>query len=55
MCGIFGTLNYQLPVNEQVIFEGLAHRGPDEQAFETIDQLVMYHTRLAIQDLSPGG
>ncbi|WP_316753558.1 asparagine synthase (glutamine-hydrolyzing) [Pedobacter gandavensis] len=55
MCGIFGTLNYPFPINEQLIFDGLAHRGPDEQGSQSVDQLVLYHTRLAIQDLSLTG
>lgn len=55
MCGIFGTLNYPFPIDKQVIFDGLAHRGPDEQGYKSFGRLVLYHTRLAIQDLSPMG
>lgn len=55
MCGIFGTINYELPVNQQQIFQGLWHRGPDEQEEQSIDNLRLYHTRLAIQDLSSTG
>ncbi|NQX43084.1 asparagine synthase (glutamine-hydrolysing) [Pedobacter steynii] len=55
MCGIFGTINYEIPVDQQKIFQGLWHRGPDEQDRQSIDNLHLYHTRLAIQDLSPMG
>lgn len=55
MCGIFGTINYEIPVDQQEIFQGLWHRGPDEQDRQSIDNLHLYHTRLAIQDLSPSG
>lgn len=55
MCGIFGTINYEIPVDQQEIFQGLWHRGPDEQDRQSIDNLQLYHTRLAIQDLSPSG
>lgn len=55
MCGIFGTINYEIPVDQQEIFQGLWHRGPDEQDRQSIDNLHLYHTRLAIQDLSASG
>jgi asparagine synthase (glutamine-hydrolysing) len=55
MCGIFGTINYEIPVDQQKIFQGLWHRGPDERDRQSIDNLHLYHTRLAIQDLSPMG
>lgn len=55
MCGIFGTLNYDTPVDPQQIFQALWHRGPDEQDMQSIDNLSLYHTRLAIQDLSSSG
>lgn len=54
MCGIFGTLNHQTR-DCKVILSGLYHRGPDEQNKLEIDNLQMFHTRLAIQDLSPMG
>lgn len=56
MCGIFGTVNYDIPRDQQEqIFKGLWHRGPDDQDTEQIDNLVLYHTRLAIQDLASSG
>lgn len=55
MCGIFGTLNYYLPLDQQQIFKGLQHRGPDDQDVEIIDNLTLYHTRLSIQDLTALG
>ena len=54
MCGIFGSINYKIPLDRQ-IFEGLWHRGPDEQNKKKVDNLTLYHTRLAIQDLSVSG
>lgn len=55
MCGIFGTINYEIPVDQQEIFQGLWHRGPDEQGLQSIDNLHLYHTRLAIQGPGPLG
>ncbi|PRY48308.1 asparagine synthase (glutamine-hydrolysing) [Arcticibacter pallidicorallinus] len=54
MCGIFGTLNHQT-TDSDLILSGLYHRGPDEQNTLEIDNLQLFHTRLAIQDLSPMG
>lgn len=55
MCGIFGTLNYDTSRNYNDIFKGLIHRGPNEQDHLNVDNLELYHTRLAIQDLTPTG
>ncbi|WP_129714885.1 asparagine synthase (glutamine-hydrolyzing) [Pedobacter sp. SYP-B3415] len=55
MCGIFGTLNHQGELDASVVFDGLRHRGPDQQDSLIIDTLKLYHTRLAIQDLSSTG
>jgi asparagine synthase (glutamine-hydrolysing) len=52
MCGIFGTINYEYPIDKGKIFSGLLHRGPDEQEYYSSDNVNLYHTRLAIQDLS---
>jgi asparagine synthase (glutamine-hydrolysing) len=54
MCGIFGTINYKSPLDSK-IFDGLWHRGPDEQHLRKVNNLTLYHTRLAIQDLSVSG
>lgn len=54
MCGIFGTLNHRTQDCDLILRE-LYHRGPDEQNKLEIDNLQMFHTRLAIQDLSPTG
>jgi len=54
MCGIFGTINYTVQDKEAVL-RSLAHRGPDEQQFLSVGPVEWYHTRLAIQDLSPAG
>ncbi|SHG02568.1 asparagine synthase (glutamine-hydrolyzing) [Pedobacter caeni] len=55
MCGIFGTLNYEYAVSEEQVFAGLLHRGPDEQGCFNSRSVNLYHTRLAIQDLSTSG
>jgi asparagine synthase (glutamine-hydrolysing) len=55
MCGIFGTLNIGITDQAQTIFKGLSHRGPDEKGFTIKDNVELYHTRLAIQDLSITG
>lgn len=54
MCGIFGTINYPV-ADKQGVLRSLAHRGPDEQNFLEAGPVTWYHTRLAIQDLSPSG
>ncbi|EOR93840.1 Asparagine synthetase [Arcticibacter svalbardensis MN12-7] len=55
MCGIFGSLNIGIADQADEVFKGLFHRGPDEQGFVIKDNLELYHTRLAIQDLSKSG
>ena len=55
MCGIFGTINYKASDRTAVVFDGLYHRGPDDQQFLQVDNVELFHTRLAIQDLSPRG
>lgn len=55
MCGIFGTLNQNTALMLNDIFQGLIHRGPDEQDSVSMDNVELYHTRLAIQDLSASG
>ena len=54
MCGIFGTVNWphDSPAHLRV---SLFHRGPDEQREWRKDNVYLFHARLAIQDLSPGG
>jgi asparagine synthase (glutamine-hydrolysing) len=55
MCGIFGTINNECSINKSTIFNGLFHRGPDEQGYYSSKNVNLYHTRLAIQDLSITG
>lgn len=55
MCGIFGTLNDEYAIRKEQIFEGLLHRGPDEQGCFSLYNVQLYHTRLAIQDLTVSG
>ncbi|WP_316791792.1 asparagine synthase (glutamine-hydrolyzing) [Pedobacter frigoris] len=55
MCGIFGAINYNVTLPDERIFEGLWHRGPDQQGQINISNVKLYHTRLAIQDLSISG
>lgn len=55
MCGIFGTINFSVEEQSDLIFKGLAHRGPNEQGFVSKDNINLLHTRLAIQDLNITG
>ncbi|WP_316820080.1 asparagine synthase (glutamine-hydrolyzing) [Pedobacter gandavensis] len=55
MCGIFGTLNFNSREHDDHIYRDLFHRGPDEQRHLQHDNLELYHTRLAIQDLTEQG
>ena len=51
MCGILGTINFEsLP--HKVYHSFMLHRGPDAQQHSKIDNVDLYHFRLAIQDLS---
>lgn len=54
MCGIFGSVNYKIP-RETEVFNGLLHRGPDQQQHRRVNNVTLFHTRLAIQDLSVAG
>lgn len=54
MCGIFGTINFRVQ-DKQAVLKALRHRGPDEQNIVQAGPVEWYHTRLAIQDLSPAG
>ena len=51
MCGIYGSINNFKPdFNE--LKKLLNHRGPDGCGDYTYDNIYLYHSRLAIQDLS---
>jgi len=52
MCGIAGSINFELDTN--CIDKYLKHRGPDAQSQSKIDNLQLYHLRLAIQDIKSG-
>jgi asparagine synthase (glutamine-hydrolysing) len=55
MCGIFGSVNFAATDKAKQIFDGLYHRGPDDQNFLKFGNVELYHTRLSIQDLTLGG
>lgn len=55
MCGVFGTINQGYLLSDDQVFQGLWHRGPDQQGVLKNGQVNLYHTRLAIQDLSVQG
>ncbi len=55
MCGIFGTINLSVSNRASEVFCSLFHRGPDDRGFYQKDNIELYHTRLAIQDLSEMG
>jgi asparagine synthase (glutamine-hydrolysing) len=54
MCGIFGTIHYPIE-DKAAVLKALAHRGPGEQNVLEVGPVTWFHTRLAIQDLSPSG
>lgn len=54
MCGIFGTLKRPIE-NPSLILDDLRHRGPDTHGVLAVEPLTLLHTRLAIQELGPGG
>ncbi len=53
MCGIAGSINHPLPIHSVQAL--LSHRGPDDQGFWQQDNVVLVHTRLAIQELTAAG
>lgn len=54
MCGILGTINFKtIAYDDYKHF--MFHRGPDAQLNLSVDNIDMYHYRLAIQDLSVSG
>ena len=55
MCGIFGTINFNVSNRASEVFCSLFHRGPDDRGFYQKHNIELYHTRLAIQDLSDTG
>lgn len=52
MCGIAGAVNFKL--SYQQINKTMLHRGPDEQQGFSIDNVDLYHLRLAILDIQGG-
>jgi len=55
VCGIFGTINYSIKTDENIVFKELFHRGPDQQRMTSVNSVELYHTRLSIQDLTENG
>lgn len=53
MCGIAGSIFSGNQVDHQVL-KDLRHRGPDDQTFYQHENVILYHTRLAIQDVHDG-
>ena len=52
MCGIACSINYALDLNK--IKDSMFHRGPDEQRNAIVDNVHLYHLRLAIVDIESG-
>lgn len=52
MCGIAGSINYFMDLPR--LTKDLWHRGPDEQSSFCEDNLILYHHRLSILDISGG-
>lgn len=53
ICGIVGRRAGQAPVDRMVA--AMHHRGPDDRGSFVRPGIAIGMTRLAIQDLSPGG
>ena len=53
MCGLAGSISKNNQINEKIL-QGLRHRGPDDQTFYKDNDLILYHTRLAILDVAAG-
>ncbi|MGC4057883.1 MAG: hypothetical protein QM743_07145 [Chitinophagaceae bacterium] len=53
MCGIAGKTG--IPVDIQLITDSLRHRGPEGSGYYADNAMQLFHTRLAIQDLSDAG
>jgi asparagine synthase (glutamine-hydrolysing) len=51
MCGIYGSINNQLP-RPGMLRNALSHRGPDGCNDYSYNNIYLFHSRLAIQDLS---
>ncbi len=52
MCGIAGTINYQLSYDD--VIKTMGHRGPDEQQGYESNNVHFFHLRLSILDISGG-
>lgn len=53
MCGIAGSINFDLNNHKQDLIDSLKHRGPDNQTLEKVaENIWFFHARLAIQGLS---
>jgi asparagine synthase (glutamine-hydrolysing) len=58
MCGIFGIVAGQTPIDKEKVLNSLnllAHRGPDQYNFFLDHQIFLGHRRLSILDLSENG
>ena len=51
MCGIYGSINNPIPVFS-LLKKSLNHRGPDGCDYYNYKNIYLFHSRLAIQDLS---
>ena len=54
MCGLFGCLGEVSDARKGAITKSLFHRGPDKQAFASVSNFTLFHSRLSIID-SEGG
>jgi asparagine synthase (glutamine-hydrolysing) len=52
MCGIAGSINFPLDIAR--LIRDLKHRGPDDQATYTDQNVQLHHQRLAILDITGG-
>jgi asparagine synthase (glutamine-hydrolysing) len=56
MCGIAGIVAADPALRARLprVLESIAHRGPDDQGIETLDEAALGHRRLSILDLTGG-
>lgn len=55
MCGIAGYAGNGSETQLKALFEGIRHRGPDDEGFFVRDNVGLAHARLSIIDTSSGG
>lgn len=52
MCGIYGSVNHNVPLSK--VIKHMGHRGPDEQSSYDHKNVILHHLRLSIVDILEG-